>query len=114
MSDTRLYPSIPPLTLSTDLTSSGTTIKTTTAVDWTGTTLTTASFNTDYIPGVLVNDTRTLVEFILIDATTIATLATTGSTIFKRGLPFTATGNDATDETESSARKLFWAQGETK
>jgi hypothetical protein len=114
MSDTRRYASIPPLTLSADLSASGSVVKTTTAVDWDGNALASSLFNTDYIPATLINDTRTRVEFILIDVSTIGTLTTTGATIYKRGLPFTATGNDATDETELTARKEFWTQGETK
>lgn len=114
MSDTRRYPSIPPLTLAADLSSSEMTVKTANAVDWNGVALTTSLFNTDYIPGTLVNDARTKLEFVLIDASTLANLTTTGATLYKRGLPYTATGNDATDETEDDDRKLFWTQGETK
>lgn len=112
--DTRRYSSYPPLTLASDLTSSGTTVITTQSNDWGGNAISASLFDTNYIPCTLINDSQSLVEFILLDATTITTLATTGATIYKRGLPYTGTGNDATDETESSARKLSWAQGETK
>lgn len=110
---TRRYPSIPPLRLGSDLTSSGSLLITRTAVDWEGEALASSLFNSDYIPATLTNDARTAIEFILIDVSTIANLTTTGATIYKRGLPFTATGVDATDITEDTDKKLPWTQGET-
>jgi len=114
MSDTRRTPSIPPFTLAQDLSSVGTTVKTQSAVDWRGAALDASLFNTDYVPATLVNDTRTRVEFILIDVSSIGSLTTTGATIYKRGLPYTAEGNDTTDETTSILRQFAWTQGETK
>ena len=114
MSDTRRFASLPPLTLSSDLTETGVTLKTTANKDWNGDAITSAMFNTDYIFATLINDSRKKVEFIMIDVSTIANLTTTGVTIFKRGLPYFATGNDAADTTEDSDHKYFWTQGETK
>lgn len=113
MSDTRRYPSVPPLTLATDLTETGTTIKTSTAVTWNSVALASSMFNTDYIPATLMNDARTKIEFVLLDASTLGNIATTGITIYKRGLPTFATGNLTADQTEDSTRKLFWTQGES-
>lgn len=113
MADTKRYASVPVLTLADDLSSSGAYIKTTTANDWGGNVLTTADFNTDYIPATIINDAKTLVEFILIDATTIGNLTTTGALIYKRGLKYYAEG-DSTDSDEVTANKLAWTQGESK
>lgn len=113
MADTKRYASVPVLTLADDLSSSGAYIKTTTANDWGGNALTTADFNTDYIPATIINDAKTLVEFILIDATTIGNLTTTGALIYKRGLKYYAEG-DTTDSDEVTANKLAWTQGESK
>lgn len=111
---TQLYPSVPVKELADDLASDGTTVKVTEILDWGGNALTTAHFPVDYIPATLINDAQTLAEFILIDATTIANGATTGLTIFKRGLNYYATGVQATDQTEVTANKLDWKAGETK
>lgn len=113
MADAFRYPSLPPLTLAVDMSSSDYTLKTTTDTDSNGVTLTTAYFNTSYITATLINDSRTLWEFILIDATTIANLTTTGVTIYKRGLKMYAEGN-ITDQDEVAANKLPWTAGETK
>jgi hypothetical protein len=113
MSDTRIYPSIPVKTLASDLSSSGTAIVLTDANDWAGTALTTASFNSDYVPVTLINDAKTLVEFMLVNASTISVATTTGLTIYKRGLKYYAEGN-STDIDEVTANKLNWTQGETR
>lgn len=110
MADTKRYNSVPVLTLADDLSSSGTTIKTTSMLDWGGDALTTASFNTDYIPFTIINDKKTLIEFGLITASTIGDLTTTGATIYKRGLKYFAEG-DTTDDDEVTANKLAWTQG---
>lgn len=111
---TQRYPSVPAKTLLVDLASADTNIIVDDILDWNGTALTTASFAVDYIPATLINDAKTKVEFILIDATTIASIATTGATIFKRGLNLYGTGVVATDQTEVTAHKLDWTSGETK
>lgn len=113
MSDTLRYPSVPPKTLANDLSSTGTLIQLTECNDWGGVALTAANFNTTYIPGTLINDARTLAEFVLIDASTIANATTTGLLLYKRGLKYYAEGN-ATDLDEVTANKLPWTQGETK
>lgn len=110
---TRRYPSLPAFRLGSDLSSSGSLLITRTAVDWEGETIASSLFNSDYIPVTLTNDARTRIEFMLLDVSTIASLTTTGATIYKRGLPFTATGVDATDITEDTDKKLAWTQGET-
>lgn len=113
MSDTLRYPSVPPKTLANDLSSTGTLIQLTECNDWAGNALTTADFNTSYIPATLINDSRTLAEFVLIDASTIANATTTGLLIYRRGLKYYAEG-DSTDADEVTANKLAWTQGETK
>jgi len=113
MADTKRYLSSPPLVLADDLSSSGSLIITTTALGWNDETLTSAMFNTDYIPATLINDAKTIVEFITLDPSTIANITTTGVTILKRGLKYFAEG-DATDLDEVVANKLPWTQGQTK
>lgn len=113
MSDTRRYPSYPPLTLAVDLTSIGTNIRTTSSDDWNGDAISASYFNTDYVPCTLMNDARTKVEFILLTAADIANLTTTGCTIYKRGLKYYAEGN-STDYDEVASHKLSWTAGETK
>jgi len=111
---TQVYPSSPPKTLAVDLASTDSTIIVTDIEDWGGTDLTTAHFPGDYIPATLINDAKTKVEFILITASTITSAATTGATIFKRGLKYYAEGVTASDQTEVTANKLDWTAGETK
>lgn len=109
------YLSAPAKTLATDLSAASALIKFTDIKDWGGVNdLTTASFPSDYIPATLINDDGTRLEFILITASTIASAITTGATIYKRGLPYFATGDLTTDQTEVTANKLEWTQGETK
>lgn len=108
------YNSVPAKTLNVDLSSSGTNLVINDILDWDKTTLVAADFAVDYIPAALINDKKTKIEFILIDATTLSTAATTGATIFKRGLDFKATGVVATDQTEIAAHKEDWTAGETK
>lgn len=112
MSDTNKYISVPPKELTSDLSSSGTTIKIADILDWNGETLTSAMFGT-YIPATLINDARSKVEFVLLTASTIANATTTGITIYKRGLKYYAEG-DSTDNDEVTANKLDWTAGETK
>src|SRR3990167_8009755 len=104
MADTKRYPSIPYLTLADDLSSSGLVIKTTTDIGWNDENLVAVMFNTDYIPATLINDAKTIVEFITLDPATIGNLTTTGVTILKRGLKFYAEGNP-TDLDEVTANK---------
>lgn len=111
---TQKYASVPPKELEVDLASNGTTLIVSDNLDWGGNALTTASFPGDYIPFTLINDKRTLIEFGLLDATTISTIATTGATIYKRGLAYYSTGVTATDQTEVTANKLDWTSGQTK
>jgi len=113
--DLKTYPSVPPKTLDADLTASGTKLKITDKKSWDQVTdLAASNFPADYIPVTLINPAFTKLELLLIDATTFDDLFTaTGATIYKRGLPYFATGNFATDTTEVPANKFFWAQGET-
>ena len=108
------YASVPAKTLQVDLAVADTTLIISDILDWNGAALTATQFSGDYIPATLINDAKTKVEFILIDATTILTAATSGATIFKRGLNLYATGVQATDQTEVTANKLDWTAGETK
>jgi hypothetical protein len=105
---------MPAKELQVDLASSDTTIIIDSITDWNGDAITTSFVPGDYIPATLINDAKTQVEFILIDATTIANAATTGATIFKRGLELYGTGVTATDQTEVAAHKLDWNANETK
>jgi hypothetical protein len=108
------YASLPAIALKVDLDSAGTNIIIDNKLDSNGNTITTDYFATDYIPATLINDSRKLWEFVLIDASTFSNIDTTGATLFKRGLNFYATGVTATDQTEVTANKLDWTAGETK
>ena len=113
MADLKRFNSSKPKQLASDLTSSGTTLKLTEIVDWGGTNDLTAAQFSDYIPATIINDARTTVEFVLLTASTIANYATTGITIYKRGLKYYAEG-DSTDDDEVTANKLAWPAGTTK
>lgn len=113
MADIKRYASVKPLTLATDLTSTGAVLKTTSKTSFNDEVITSSLFPTDYVWVVLQSDDRKKVEFMLVTAATILNIDTSGATIYKRGLKFTAQG-DATDFDEVTANKLDWTAGETK
>lgn len=94
--------SIPTKYLTASITSSASSLQLSDILDWNGTALTSASFGTlGYI--VLRNANNTVVEFMEIDVTTIAS---SSITILRRGLGF-----DGDYVTEISANKKSWVKG---
>lgn len=112
MSDSQRYPSLPPKTLAVDLSSTDLVLKITDKKDWNGNDFTSAYFPTDYIKVTLQNDTKTKVEFMLLDPATIGNITTTGATILVRGLKTYAEGNSTDNVTGGNAQA--WTAGETK
>ncbi len=99
--------SVPTKRLSASITAASSTIILNNINGWDGNALTTSDFGTK-LYAVLRNDANTALELIELDPSTIATGATTGMTVNKRGLKFTG---DLT--TEVAANKLVWIKNET-
>lgn len=110
---TKRYNSVPAKDLFSDLTSVGTNFKLKDIEDWGGNDLTAAAFSDTYTWVTLINDARTLVEFMLVVTATIPNATTTGIDIYKRGFKYYADGT-VNDEDEVVANKLSWTSGETK